>query len=366
MDCPPSIQAPAVRIDEKTDPGETGSGVHRVLAQVAREELNHVPDEAASIAAQEFGVDLDELKMLSWFGLRQWVKVRDEVKLLAVEEYLAGGGYHGRTLCGTPDIVAETGDGALLVLDWKSGRYEADHQHQVKGYLELAADKYPGHDKYIGMIAWLRIGEIETLPIMSEGDLCKWSDKLYETVGIGTKPGTPLSPGDHCTLCPRSHECPALAQLMQATARDLDLLDGKEITPADYSSYRPAIKLLEKKIATYDRNLKRILQIHGPQPDGTGRVMSMGKIRTETLYLSEIAKPLAEHWKCQPSEAVDRLGEIGITKKQVQEAAAAATPTAKGKAKAAVLEALRAAGAVQEGMYLKLILKKEQCNGHGT
>lgn len=361
MACPASSAAPAIRIVSDNDFARMGTAVHEVLGKVVAEGLTTLPDDVDAIADKYRIEELDELRSLSWFGLRAWQKIRAEARVLDVETQMSAEDADLR-LTGSPDALAEGEDGALVVVDFKSGYVERDHRHQVMGYLFLASLCH-AHDRFTGIVIWIRQGELETFTATRD-ELAAWYEELKTAAA-----GDAYSPGDHCTYCPLAHECEARTNLVQTTGSDLVAFEngGWEPTPEAIGLLYPRMKLLEGAIENYKSILKDTIKKNGPVPTGDGRALTYPVQHRDNLYLDRIGTVLVEEFDCSDMAGlVEKMGPdaVKITKRAIEEIAAAGAPKGGiGKAKAAIIEKLRDAGAIVEKSFPKLTLKKELTNG---
>src|SRR3990167_10944758 len=134
---------------------------------------------------------------------------RAEVALEAREDDLV--------LTGHVDVLAVDGKVASLG-DWKSGRLDADHGAEVKGYATLVFSEYPEVEVVHSSVVWLRDQEIETYTVTREQSIA-WVAALRRRVVEWD--GRTFYPGAACTWCPRSHDCPAI---VAETRRDIAIL----------------------------------------------------------------------------------------------------------------------------------------------
>lgn len=223
--CPGSVREVDLRIESSGEPAQLGSAAHAVLDQVVTRDLTSLKDvtDLEEIAAR-FGVDLKDLRPLVWYGIEAWTSSLRETMPSAQSEVPLGASGAGFRLSGHADVIA-VGDAVAAVNDWKSGRVDADHSHQVKGYAWLIFCLHPAVMTVHASITWLRDQEIETYTI-TRADADAWADRLRRRVVEWD--GRTFHPGPACTYCPRSHDCPAI---VASTRRDIAILS--EFDPAN-------------------------------------------------------------------------------------------------------------------------------------
>ena len=357
MACPASAQPPKIKIDGDSEPARMGTAVHEVLAQVVTEGLDAVPN--LNHVEEKYGIaDRDELRMLCWFGLTQWQRIRGEVRILAVEEAMESEEFSGVTITGTPDVVCAEGD-TLVAIDWKSEWIERNHKHQLMGYLHMAAQCYPTYTNFKRITVWLRSSDIHTVPV-SEKALDEWAAALVERVQhTDTYDPSP----DACIFCPLAHECAARRVMIRASMDDMRaLVDAGGEPPEQLAQVYPVKKMVGAILDQYDVMLKTVLA-DGPLPIGDGRGISLQYAPRDHLFLDRIAKPLMKAWSCKDmAELIELLGDdnIKVSKKTIEQVAGdAAFKNEKGKAKKEIVENLRHAGAIVVRTHQRLTIKKE-------
>ncbi len=200
-----------VRINEWNEATDLGTAVHDALARY----IKGLPVDLSSVAALH-GVDEGEMAPLYYQGVKSWGLLRPLGKSeVSAEVSFAAQVSPDIELTGTADVVAKSwstignelagGEGsmAVTVLDWKTGRRDADHREQLMGYAALALMRYPEAVYAFGRVVWLRTDETEVYSLTRAG-LVDWRERLAAKVLE-----TEYRPGPHCQYCPRQHSCPA-------------------------------------------------------------------------------------------------------------------------------------------------------------
>lgn len=214
--CPGSVRPPTLRIEEANAAADLGTAVHDVMRRLVNDGVT-VGGLDLRVIAQQHGVSESELRPLSWYGAKAWDEIRgtmpDAVAELGHEIH-----FEEFSLSGHLDVMAESGETAAVV-DFKTGRKDKDHYHQLMGYCLLTFDKHPAVMTIYASVVWIRDQEIETVTVTREAfnewfaeltsDVVEW-DGAYRT-------------GQHCVYCPRSHECPAMIEAMR---RDVSVISA--------------------------------------------------------------------------------------------------------------------------------------------
>jgi len=359
--CPASAVPPKVRIEQEIEASLLGSAVHQALAKHVRGEETDIPE-----IAEQMGVNLDELRILTAMGRQMWAQVSDSLKVLAVEDVWTAPLDDEHVLSGTADVVAEellSEKPTLVVWDWKTGRVNRDYRAQVLGYAQLAWAQWPEAERIKVVIAWVRDRMLDVEEVEAY-DLHDWQRRLYRSLAELDRYAP--SP-EACEFCPRAHECEA--RQAQARADALVLAEAHErlaeLTPGELAALKPKADLLRQVLRGYDEALKAAVRKAGTLPTGDGRELYMEE-RTRMEIDFNAARPtLREVLGCaDDAELVERLaGCLALPKTPfLQQVAASAPRGAKGKRKAEVMAALEANGAVKKSSYEVLSVRKEAGN----
>lgn len=360
--CPASKSAPDLPMTSSGELASLGSAVHEVLADVVRDNMDNIPD-LHKYASKWAVKDLDELRMLCYFGLQAWRDIRTSLTVKEIELQMRFE-FPEFILSGKADVIGETKDLELCVLDWKSGYIEIDTRDQLMSYLYLASLDDPDRDEFKGVTVWLRSREIHVIEVLRE-DLIEWFSELRLAMRSDM-----YNPGSHCQYCPLAHECKARATLVQSAATDMMEVTAGNVpaTPQQLAELYPRSRLLKRALEKYDDILKQMLIEHGAMPTGDGRFIGMADAKRESIQFAKAHKPLMAELGLSFDELMDTLGNsISVSKKAIQDQAAAqAVRGQKGKAKAAIIELLRDAGAVSVKEFKKLSASKEAPDGQGN
>jgi hypothetical protein len=218
--CPGSIRQSALRMNASHPSADDGTAAHAALRSLPR--TNSIDWEAIPEIASQHGADLKETRMLVALGARLWNKVRDSFQGALTEVEMQHEVAPGVFLTGHADLLAISSR-AMRVGDWKTGRKDADHSEQFKGYAVMALLATEDVDEATGTGLWVREGEIENYTLDRAAAL-RWRNELVKNVvewdGV-------YHPGGHCALyCPRSHECEAANALAR---RDVAVIADKSL-----------------------------------------------------------------------------------------------------------------------------------------
>jgi len=217
--CPASVRPPALRIVQSNNAADLGTAVHEALRSLA--ETGRVDWDALPASAERHGANTDEMRALCAMGCRLWNSVSDSFQGAITEQELKAEVAPGVTLTGHADIMAISVT-SIRVGDWKTGRKDADHSHQLRAYAALALLSSQGIEEATGTALWLRDGEIENYTL-TRADADAWLRELRERVIDWSGA---FYPGSHCRFCPRDHECEAANAL---TRRAIAAVANREL-----------------------------------------------------------------------------------------------------------------------------------------
>jgi hypothetical protein len=325
--CPPSRHPPAVEIRGDDEDAELGTLVHAWIA-----------DSIDNGSPLEFPPD-DEAARLCKLAWRAWEQLATHFHAGATEEFWEAEG-DGFILTGHPDVAGESATtiGQVNVIDWKTGRLEADWLDQLKAYAWLALLRSPDAETVYAAVVKVRTGEI--IPnVWSRAELAEWFDGIPEKLRDRA-----FHPGPHCTYCPRAHECPGrLAHLRDAVGV---LVNGYiPATPTDENlaaavvNARMIARVCEQIIAYAKTEASR-------RP-----VAGLEVVEREVRRIDPVAAfPILSR---ELGPAVSQVVTIGLEK--LQKAAMALAPRGK-KSEAAkrLLDMLDQAGAIYRDMQTRL------------
>jgi len=274
LSCTASAENPDIDIDTSGGVASVGTAAHEFYADMVLKGLDS-PEYLFEIASK-YGVDEDELSMLSWAGIREWKKIRDRIKVTGVEmemeQYVDIDGVSSFLLSGHPDVIGELKDDPSVgvVVDWKAGYKENGYIEQCKGYGLLDAlirivEQEDPKEKYLLLVVWTRLGMTETFEV-SRDEIMSFSDDICKVFTNTEKRYTPCD--SNCMYCPKKRECPARRELMNSTANDIISMSnndetGGALTVEKLVSLYPQSRILKRAIDAYEKELKAAVEDAG-------------------------------------------------------------------------------------------------------
>lgn len=339
--CPQAAALCEVRIGSPRDAADVGSAAHQVLTSWIGHGMQHDPEQEIHNAATKWSVDADELTALVWRGWTAWKEVMHLFPEPLVEQELR---YElpSLTLTGHADVISAVGD-ELRICDLKTGRIDADHGAQLRGYALLALndERWPLAIRADCYVLRVRDQTIDRTSYMHD-ELASWVGRLMSRV---QEPE--YRPGRQCSHCPRAATCPAIEavltnamELVSADSRTLPGWSSGEAVGAVYD----AVKQIEKFAERAQHAVRAYVAANGPQDLGDGRQLALNASERKEINVQEAYPVLTRP---------DRLG-IGRTtqllkigKGDVEAAYKAMQPKGQGaRAWRELLGELEGAGAV--------------------
>lgn len=196
-------------------------------------------------------------------------------------------------LCGTPDLVACTSSGQLIVTDWKTGQYKRGHRPidtpQLRA-LGLAAARCYGHDSVLLQLVQVDDdGLIITEDLVGPWEFNETAYQLREMVAlIDAVPSIPR-PGHWCRscYCPIVAECPATHRALEAAlnATQLRFPLTTEIEGPDHAVYlRERIGAAKLALETLGHAVDRFAR-KTPFPTREGHIYGLRESSSERIDL---------------------------------------------------------------------------------
>jgi len=354
--CPGSVRPAAVPVRDLSTPARLGTATHEVLrglVETGSINWNGMMDVAAS-----HNVSREDVAMLAAMARNIWIELAPsfpdalaEVPLSAEWTYPNG---KGIALSGHADILSISGT-AARVGDWKTGRIDSNHAHQMRAYAALALLENPELTEATSTVIWIRDGEIENYT-MRRPDLPRWTGEVVERVlewnGI-------FHPGGHCVFCPRSHECEAATALAR---RDVAAMSDRNLVARAETelALMPPQEIIElhRKAETVRRLAERVDEAIKAHVIANGEVVGEGvKLTAETSKRRELdpisAWPLLRELGFKDVDFADCMDlRISRVEKRVAEKAGRGNGAAAVRSLTEKLEAAEAV-TVRETHYLK-------------
>ena len=337
-------------VDTAGEPAAMGSCVHDVLAAMVDKGENKLPPYQPF--ADSHGVtNLDELGMLAWYGLKAWDELGDYFPNPMTEVPLDCWMQDpdGAKLTGHMDVY-QPGNEWSYVLDWKSGRLDSDHYHQMAGYAKLAmGDSNPS--KGVKVVVVMLRDQTYRVYSFTRGSLVDWSAKFVSDI---IEWDGRFTVGEHCRFCPRSMDCPARTAMVRSTITDI-MAPGTphtELAPCDLLDLYQRAKVVGAAIDQYKEFMRTYVRINGPVEDARGRSLGLHD-KSRSSIDARKAWPVVRGYLTDDEMAP----AVKIQKTDLMKAVSAkAERGQKGKVKAALMQQLQDAGAVSETTYQELRL----------
>ena len=347
--CPGSLRSVEgeVRVSMSSEPARRGSGIHFMLSRMVNQSSEE--GESAKTVSLKYGVDEEELSRLVSYGQHAWT---------ALAEYFPNPVTEQELKCSTDDFeltghidLISMGDGWANFLDYKSGWKQPDYFDQMMAYCLLIFETYPEVQEVRATLVWLREWTRDTV-LITRKDAEEWvAEFLNEVVywnGL-------YSAGSHCSFCPRFTTCPARQALVRSAVQDIEAIETEPTILSAVTLYREGKLSVMKRILTQVETMIRAhLEAVGPIDLGNGRELALvpePRDKIEPLAAWPIISEALTNEELAPA--------IKIGKTALLDAVADKAPRGrKGKVKAELMEALKAAEAVVSDTIWKQVERK--------
>jgi hypothetical protein len=353
--CAASVRAAEVPINETNDAAGVGTAAHAALRSLA--ENGRLDWDAIAGIAKSHGVNEDDVRNLCAQANKLWPQLAETFKDALTEVDLMADLGRGFMLTGHADLLSITGPVARGG-DWKTGRKDGSHEHQLRAYCVLVLAENPELTEASFTAIWVREGEIENYT-MDRAAADRWVEDLFARVvdwdGV-------YRPGNHCAHCPRSHECPAANALIRrdvAAIADRDLLGRVEcelelMSPSEIVSVLGKADMVAKYAERVRGAIKKYVKTHGDIVGDGVRLTITTERRKEVNPL--LAWPVLE----EAGFTDDDLAHvIDIRPSRVDDRVAEKSERGKGASNVrAMQQALESAGAVTYREIEKLTSKR--------
>jgi len=348
--CPGSVRAAEVQIDPVSEAAGVGTACHLGLAKLVR---GQSPQIALQATTEELPkVDADELRPLFWAGVRAWKQIAEWFDNPQCEADFE----HG-ALTGHVDVCdGNTQRKTVALVDWKSGRVDANYRDQLFGYAWLLMQDDRSIDAVSASAVWLRTGEVESYTV-SRARSEEWYSAM---VAIVINWDGTFHPGAHCVHCPRNHDCPAqtalvrrdVAMFSDGVATDLQTMPGPE-----FVGLHLKLKGLASRIEGALKSMRGEVERRGGTVDaGDGTVLHFrkegGKRQVDTF----------KAWPILTAQFDDEELCKGLTVSvlTLEKIVGDKAEKGKGKAKEAFCAALEDAGALTQPTIKKLVHERKK------
>lgn len=242
--CPGSVRPTGLVVDESGAESALGTAAHEALATLA--ETGRAPWSETADLARRHGVEERDVRALLALGVALWRAVSSSFPAPTTEHELTYRDPDGAfVLTGHADLLSWAGR-VVRIGDWKTGRRDADHSAQLRGYgvLALEAGREYGVAAAEAFALWVRDGEVEAHR-MTAADARAWLEHVRARVVLWDGR---YHAGPHCPHCPRSHECPAGLALVRRDVAAIVDVDVEQLGHDAIFKLEPAeiITLLER------------------------------------------------------------------------------------------------------------------------
>lgn len=353
--CGASIRRGEVPINQLSEAADIGTAAHEALRPLA--ETGRLDWEAIPAIAKRYSVPEDDVRILCAQANKLWPELAPIFKDALTEVELSTELRPGFLLTGHADLLTTTGTVARGG-DWKTGRRDAHHEHQLKAYCALVLLENIELTEVTFTAIWVRDGEIENYTMDRAG--CEaWVRELLTAVvdwdGV-------YRTGKHCDHCPRSHECPAAnAQVRRdvAAIADRDLV-GRAECEIELMTAEEIVDVFSKAdtVARYAQRVRDAIK---------ARVLSHGDIVANGVRLTIATEKrrdvdAARAWPVLEQQGFvdeDFVEVIDLSASKIEKRVATKAPRGKGAAAVrGVTKALEDAGALSVREIQKLTQKR--------
>lgn len=229
-----------LRVERSHEGAGAGLAVHELLAAHV---LGAVDLDVAHAAAAH-DASPAEVGALFAAGRRAWDALHDEIpgeirsEVSLAAEFAADFVSEGFSLTGHPDVLGvDLEFGEATILDWKSGRVDRNHYHQLAGYAALVFAAHPQVSKAKAAIVWLRSGEREVYAF-SRPTIGAWIDRVRAEIVAAD--ASAYRVGKQCDHCARAHDCPGATALARRDVAALSSDDVAAMVKAKLEGIAPA------------------------------------------------------------------------------------------------------------------------------
>lgn len=364
MECPASIERPEVLIDTSDPVAVMGTAAHAFYEVMVKDGLNTVDEELIGQLALKYEVDVDELTMLAWRGLKYWKRIKPKLEEIHAEEEVSARIGNTFMLVGHPDISALlTADPFIVpVLDWKAGYLEKNYTKQGKGYLLIRKKELEGffsrHNlcapkvKYRITFLFTRFSVVNTIEYTEE-ELDDFEGELMDIYTGDRDKYAPSTPT--CLYCPHKFNCEPRRKWLEASGSDLRAIlrmPPAEMTPAALASLYPQAQELERVVKHYKNTLKQLADEAGGVIECENGTLSLvDSSRSAIAWKPEIICNFVEDETFKTLRPTIAKGELKTAVMDFYQKGD------KGAGLKRCMEALEEAGAVETTAFKKLEFK---------
>ncbi len=346
--CPGSLRAEEgeLRVVMAYEGGALGSAVHAALATLLTDPEDEIDPR---VYAMQHGADADEVGRLIAYGTHAWRALREYFPNPIIE----AGMQIVQTdfeLTGHPDVLS-LGPTWANFLDWKSGYKQADYFHQLMGYSCLIFETHPEVEEVRATVVWLREWTKDTT-LVTRRDAEDWMVRFLNEVvywnGV-------YSAGSHCSFCSRFTTCPARQALVKSAVSEIEAIEAEpNITDAVRLYREGKLSVMKRILSQVETMIRAHLEAAGPIDLGNGRELALApepRDKIDALKAWPVVSEALTNEELAPA--------IKILKTALLDAVADKAPRGrKAKDKTAMMEALKAAGAVATETIFRQVERK--------
>lgn len=355
--CPGSVRPCLVEVEAVGEAAETGTAAHACFEQLPRN--GAIDWDSIDRICDELEGDSEEVRFLCIKAERMWATLKNHFPSALTEVHtrydLPSLNVEWLRLSGHIDLFTLTGTWARI-LDWKTGRLDANYSHQMKAYMAMILEEFPHLEGATATIVWVRTEDVENYT-MTRAEAREWLAKFRTMIvdwdGV-------YHTGDHCGHCRRAHECDAgneLARTYVSAIADVGLHDIN----AAIATMEPdaAIALYHRAKMVRDIAEKALdalkIRAHAGEIRGTETRLEMQKENRRAVDIV-LAWPVLEGLGFTPEDYA-RVMKMSISK--CEQVMADRAPRGEGKAaRARVAKLLQQAGAISNNEQFKLIERR--------
>ncbi len=340
--CPAAIAGEGTQIDSFDPTSTTGSDVHRAITLM----LQGKP-------LPELTAETEKLATLGKDWVTNWLRPKYPRHLWRNEWALEAGNFRGTLdLGGRVNCAGDAEPG--IVVDFKNTYRDDDHSAQLITYAYLLLESDPYMQSVTVYVPMLRLGKADQALELPRDWVMLWIREF--TVNTLRHPEI-FRPGEWCSRCKRKATCPALRDLNRQTVevfadRGFEGMLTRDTLP----DIRMRVKLVKEAIKCFEDFQTETILEQGPISLGEGKLLKAFEIKKDIIGLSR-ALPLLQEIFGSDAD-IEKFVTVGKT--AMLEAIGSKAPKGmKGKAQAAFMNKLEAAGAVSHKTETRIVESKD-------
>jgi hypothetical protein len=265
-------------------------------------------------------------------------------------------------ITGHVDVVVESDD-RLGVVDWKTGRMEADHYHQVMAYAAGVRRAFKRDCTVHVSVVHLDSGEVDRYQAGPEG-LEEWEDMVNTTIENGG-----YSVNRECVYCPLKATCPAYSDYASWSALPVRRYSDEgpsnlpainqflDFTPSQRAEVWRRLREIEKAVRWYKGEVKQLAKSMDSGSIDLGDSVLQLEQASEKTVNTPLAMPVVGQYL-----EVSEIGEVvSLNLGEALNRVADHTPHGKKAAvKRKVMDELEKAGAIEWYTFDRLMPRQKK------